>query len=178
MDEVVVGIAETRADLLTENASRKGKEKNFTQGKDLQAKPNVRHDRNRFETVESLDRSRRQSESHLASQKARQRNRGIFRRSLGLRATFQYVKATGIPFRTFPGLIVSSTRMCDKLPQAVGNINRLTLEGVRPIKARLDLNPVYIEKVDKVMREFRGAQLRASVESEDSHEAQLERTYG
>lgn len=28
MDEVVIGKAETRADLLTENASRKGKEKN------------------------------------------------------------------------------------------------------------------------------------------------------
>jgi len=68
--------------------------------------------------------------------------------------------------------------MCDKLPQAVGNINRLTLEGVRPIKARLDLNTVYIEKVDKVMREFKSAQLRASVEKEESHEAQLERTYG
>jgi hypothetical protein len=28
------------------------------------------------------------------------------------------------------------------------------------------------------MREFKSAQLRASVEKEESHEAQLERTYG
>ena len=46
MDEDAIGKAETQADLLTENASRKGKEKMSTQGKDLQAKPNVRHDGN------------------------------------------------------------------------------------------------------------------------------------
>jgi hypothetical protein len=46
MDEVAVRKAETHADLLTEDASRKGKEKMSTQGKDLQAKPNVRHDGN------------------------------------------------------------------------------------------------------------------------------------
>jgi hypothetical protein len=64
------------------------------------------------------------------------------------------------------------------LPQAVGDINRLTLMGMRPIKVRLDLNTAFIEKVDKVMREIKSAQMRASVEKEESHEAQLEGTYG
>jgi hypothetical protein len=80
-------------------------------------------------------------------------------------------------FRTLPGLIASLAEICNRLPQEVGDVNRLTRGALRPLMVHLSRNVVYTEKVDKAMRGWKREQLRASVELEETDEQKFQRTY-